>query len=537
MQLNAPAGVAMMDITGNIDALADNAKAERTKKQELNGKAADWPMPANLPEALPPVAEFNPRLLPAALCDSVVDICDRMQCPPDFPAAATIVALSSTIGRQLGIRPKRMDDWLVVPNLWGALIGRPGVMKTPSAEEPMRPLRALEAAAAEQHEQNVQDWQASEMVSKEAAKVTADKIRKSMQKGSAEDARAIATQHVRDESEEPARKRYIVNDTTVEKLGEILAGNPNGVLLFRDELTGFLRTLEREGHEGSRGFYLEAWNGDGRFTYDRIGRGTVDIEAACVSILGGIQPGPLTAYIASMAHGGAGDDGLLQRFQVTVWPDIQSEWTNVDRPPNLHARRAASDVFHRMANLDVQAIGATVDEGATIPHLRFDPDAQSMFDEWRTELEQQIRSGREHPAIEAHLSKYRSLVPSLALILHLAEGVGGSVGAASMARAAGWAEYLESHARRLYSSALSPAVAAARALAARLLAQELASPFTVRDIYRPQWTGLPGPDEPNAAAEVLCDLDWLRPEKVASAGAGRPKTVFHATPKLRLVKS
>lgn len=186
-------------------------------------------------------------------------------------------------------------------------------------------------------------------------------------------------------------------------------------------------------------------------------------------------------------------------------------------------------------NLDVQAIGATVDEGATIPHLRFDPDAQSMFDEWRAELEQKVRSGREHPAIEAHLSKYRSLVPSLALILHLAEGTSCSVGTASMARAAGWAEYLESHARRVYSTAISPSVAAARALAARLLAQELASPFTVRDIYRPQWTGLPGPDEANAAAEVLSDLDWIRPEKIASAG--RPKTVFHVNPKLRLVKS
>jgi Protein of unknown function (DUF3987) len=535
MQPSAFTPLAMTNITGDLDALANNARRDHTRKQETNGQMTDWPTPTSLPDALPPVAKFNPKLLPAALCDSVVDICDRMQCPPDFPAAATIVALSSTIGRQLGIRPKRMDDWLVVPNLWGALVGRPGVMKTPSAEEPMRPLRGLEAAAAEKHEIDVQDWQAGEMVAKEAAKVTADRIREAMKKGKAEDARAIATQHVRDEAEEPARKRYIINDTTVEKLGEILAGNPNGILLFRDELTGFLRTLEREGHEGSRSFYLEAWNGDGRFTYDRIGRGTIDIEAACVSILGGIQPGPLTAYISSMSHGGAGDDGLLQRFQVTVWPDIHGEWTNVDRPPNAHARRAASDVFNRMANLDVQALGATWDEDAKIPHLRFDPDAQSMFDEWRAELELKVRSGREHPAIEAHLSKYRSLVPSLALILHLAEGTTGSVGADSMMRAAGWAEYLETHARRLYSTAISPAISAARALAAKVLAGEIASPFTVRDIYRPQWTGLPGPDEANAAAEVLCDLDWLRSEKIASAG--RPKTLFHANPKLRLVKS
>jgi hypothetical protein len=29
--------------------------------------------------------------------------------------------------------------------------------------------------------------------------------------------------------------------------------------------------------------------------------------------------------------GGIGDDGLLQRLQLAVWPDIPATWTNVDR--------------------------------------------------------------------------------------------------------------------------------------------------------------------------------------------------------------
>jgi putative DNA primase/helicase len=96
------------------------------------------------------------------------------------------------------------------------------------------------------------------------------------------------------------QRRYILNDSTVEKLGELLNQNPNGLLLFRDELIGWLRTLDREGHENDRAFYLEAWNGNGSYTYDRIGRGTLHIKAACVSILGGIQPGPLNNYLQSL---------------------------------------------------------------------------------------------------------------------------------------------------------------------------------------------------------------------------------------------
>jgi hypothetical protein len=154
-----------------------------------------------------------------------------------------------------------------------------------------------------------------------------------------------------EEEQPPVRKRYVVNDTTIEKLGEVLSDNPKGVLIFRDELMGFLRQMDREGHEQDRAFYLKAWNGTGSFTYDRIGRGTINIDACCVSLSGGIQPGPLTSYMEATARGGGGDDGLMQRLQLLVWPDVDPEWRNVDREPDERARRAARSVFERVAAL------------------------------------------------------------------------------------------------------------------------------------------------------------------------------------------
>ena len=48
----------------------------------------------------------------------------------------------------------------------------------------------------------------------------------------------------------------MVNDSTVEKLGEILNQNPNGITHKRDEIYGFLQTLDREGHD-SRPFLFD----------------------------------------------------------------------------------------------------------------------------------------------------------------------------------------------------------------------------------------------------------------------------------------
>jgi Protein of unknown function (DUF3987) len=152
------------------------------------------------------------------------------------------------------------------------------------------PVVAMEAEAAEQHREAVADWEAGQVVAKEAAKVNATEIRKLLKANNPAAAHTLARQDLQS-ANEPVRRRYVVNDTTVEKLGLILAANPNGVLIFRDELTGFLRAMDRDGHEQDRAFYLESWNGCGRFTVDRVGRGTLDIEACCVSMLGGVQPG------------------------------------------------------------------------------------------------------------------------------------------------------------------------------------------------------------------------------------------------------
>jgi putative DNA primase/helicase len=483
--------------------------------------------PQPLPDPLPQVEPFDPLFLPEALQGWIHDISERMQCPIDFPAVAAMVSVAEVIGRKVGIRPKRHDDWLVVPNLWGAVIGRPGVLKTPAILEPLRQLYRLEAGAKDLYQQLMDEWKVQQIVAKEQEKVTAQKIRETLKKDG--DATAIAETMLAVEGRQPTRTRYLVNDSTVEKLGELLHENPNGLLVFRDELTGLLRQLDREGHESDRAFYLEAWNGNERFTYDRIGRGTIDIEACCVSILGGIQPGPLGRYLRSALQGGEGDDGLLQRFQLLVWPDITTEWRNVDRWPNGDDRQRAYLVFTRLNGLTFSEIDAVCDEDhGGIPYVRFSDEAQAVFDEWRSALEHRLRQGREHPAIEAHLAKYRSLIPSLALLIHLADGGKHPVGVDALERACAWGDYLESHARRVYSQGIAPDDMAARELAARIQAGDLTSGFTARDVYRRHWAGLSTREEAEKAIAVLIELGWLH--EVKESTGGRPSAKYLINP-------
>ena len=383
----------------------------------------EWPDPQPLQDPLPPVEPFERELLPGTLRPWVEDIANRLQIPLDYPAVGVMVVLGSIVGRQIAIRPKRVDDWQVVPNLWGGIVGRPSLLKSPALQEILRPLAPMEAKAKEEHEEALQDYEARQLVSAAKQKNAKDDLKKAVKCGG--DPYEMAVLALAGSAEEaPGRRRYRTNDVTIEKLGELLRENSRGLLINRDELIGLLRSLDKEGHESDRAFYLEAWNGTGRFVFDRIGRGTVDIEAACVSVLGGIQPGPLAVYMRRAAKGGADDDGLVQRFQMLVWPDPPAGWVDVDTLPNEEDRKRVFEVFERLDHIDPPSLGAEVPESEDeLPFLRFTSEAQEQFREWRSELEIRLRLDNLHPMMESHLAKYRSLIPSLALIIHLVDVV------------------------------------------------------------------------------------------------------------------
>ncbi|MFD2270908.1 DUF3987 domain-containing protein [Undibacterium arcticum] len=156
-----------------------------------------------------------------------MDEAGRMPCPPDYIAAALVVALGSLIGARCAVKPKRRDDsWLVTANLWGGVVGEPSAKKNPSHqycdEKNMDRLEAVEAeklidkqanfaaelAAFKAHEKCHFFWRNE----KKAASGKADPKQRSDQMEAAKYDLATLQQ-----PEEPYPRRFKSNDGTVEK--------------------------------------------------------------------------------------------------------------------------------------------------------------------------------------------------------------------------------------------------------------------------------------------------------------------------------
>ncbi|MEZ5629359.1 MAG: DUF3987 domain-containing protein [Burkholderiaceae bacterium] len=173
---------------------------------------------------------------------------------------------------------------------------------------------------------------------------------------------------------------------------------------------------------------------------------------------------------------------------------------------------------------------------------RFSPEAQALFVEWLTPFETEIRGDDLHPALVSHLAKYRKLVPALALLFALVDtpDSGNLIHARELMRALAWAEYLRTHAERLYAAAVMPETTGARMLLDKIKRGKLANAdgvlldsFTPREVAVKGWTGLGTSDAVRKAAELLTDYGYLALDaKPAGAAGGRPSERYLLHPVL-----
>lgn len=446
---------------------------------EACGAAHPWGQPEDIKHSALPVPPFDLAMLPDAIRPWVEDIAHRMQCPIDFVAVAAVTMLGSVIGTGCGIRPKQKDNWLEVPNLWGAVVGRPGGRKSPAISAAMKPLHVLDREAQDTHRAALRVHEQSKL----RKKMELDISKKALTKNGAvpTDAQMDALAKLIEEDDEPACRRFFTNDCTIEMLGEILRENQRGMLTLHDELMGLLGGFEKSGRQGERPFYLTAWDGRSSHRVDRIGRGELYIPRLAASLFGGIQPAKLEQYLYEMQQGN-GSDGFIQRFQLMVFPDEVEITTVIDELPDQAAEDRVMNLVTVLAHCDFASRGATIEESGQTPFFRFDlKKATPVFNKWLLELDRSVLN-QDEPLMQQHLSKYRKLVPALALIFHLVEVTAPSekrkkvvrhVGVANLCRALQWAEHLEAHARRIYGMGTDYRVQMAQALAKKIEAGAL----------------------------------------------------------------
>lgn len=498
-----------------------NPKTEHSTSQAPDASQA-WPDPEarylrpELPDppALPLLEVFGTIWGPW-----IANAAEAKAAPPDYVAAALLTVAGALIGNTRWASP--WAGWAEPPILWAMTIGTPSMNKSPGFDAVLGPLKKLEREARKQSERALSEFRERDEVAKLAVATWKEAAKAAIKEGKEPPAKPSQA----DPGPEPVRPRYALTDTTVEKLGVILASQPRGALVFRDELAGWLQGMTRYSGGGSdRPFWLEAYGGRG-FSVERLGRDPVYIDFLSVGVLGGIQPDRLKSLLFK-----TDDDGLLARF-LPVWPLPAP----IKRPTAGGDDAFVSAALERLLALQMP-LG---EEGSPRPwYVPFSDDAANLFQEYR-EAVRSWETGAEGLLL-SFIGKLPGIALRVSLILAFLDyaATGGKppqdIALNVFGRAAHFVEaYALPMARRAYADASIPKPErAARRLVSIIMERRLER-FTSREILQLEREGLRNKADLDPALILLEEANIIRGIKAQPGPkGGAPTRAFIANPRL-----
>ena len=336
--------------------------------------------------AVPP---FPIDLIPQPWRDWTADRARGAGAPVDYAVQALLAAVSGVCGA--GVEVQITPEWSEPLVLWQALVGGASSGKSPVLERLRELLATIETL-----------------------------IRRSQG------------------GREGGPARIVVGNASIRAIAQVVAGNPRGVLLWRDHPSPWLAELGRSADDCAH--WRQAWSAR-RVTLEDRGEPPLQLDRLAVSVLGTIEP-DLLAQLESA------DRGLAGRFLYS-WPDPAPFC------PFRERRKSNAEESVRMLRL----IEEQARQSAGPLVLSFETSALDRFERF---LEGLHREPRHAESLEAAwLAKGPGTVARLAAALELlgwsggpASGPPGPIGRDAVeAAVALWRDYFRPHAVAAFNRA------------------------------------------------------------------------------------
>ena len=368
---------------------------------------------------------FPTDVFPDSVAGFVRQVAAAMQCPVDIPAVAALVVAGIAIGAARSVTVK--DGWVEMPGIYAAVVANPGQAKTPALREVMRPI--LEA----------QDRLIHEFKAGHVSSVAASGGPKS--------------EHPASPAPETLQHLY-TTDTTTEALASMLSTSPKGVLLYRDELSAWARSMNL--YRGGRGadvpFFLSAWSGEPHRIDRKSHRdGPIVLQHPLLGVLGGIQPDVLPDLEVKSGR----EDGFLNRVLFSCCDHGQFPgWS--EQGIDGKARTEWDKLVGRLLSLEPDCREGSSHQPKA---LLLTKEGRAVFAKFCDDLSQRVNSGMVAPSLVGVAAKMKSYCARFALVIHLlrhavgefGEGVSeGAVDEEDVGRAVRLCDYFMQHAAIAY---------------------------------------------------------------------------------------
>jgi hypothetical protein len=459
---------------------------------------------------LEPYKPFPVDVLPAAVARFINEGAKAMGCDPAYIALPLLAMLAAAIGNSRRIRLK--SSWTEPPVLWPVIVADSGTLKSPAFDLALHPARQRQKRAMKDYERAKAEYL--------DAKEQYDAALKAWRK-----AKLGERGERPEEPQAPVCERLWCADTTVEALADRLSLAPRGLLVARDEWSGWLSSFNqyKAGQGGDVAYWLEMHRA-GHLLVDRKtgDKTTIYVPRAAVCITGGIQPDTLRRCLTPDFFA----NGLAARLLLAMPPRRTKRWTEAEIDDAT--MRAVADVhgellmFQPSTDLDGDPEPADVkltDEAKAAWVTFYNAHAQ----------EQAELGGGE---LAAAWSKLEGYAARLALVVHCIRQAGKEdvdpwhVDAQSIAAGIALAEWFGNETKRVYA-AMGESSDERHGRELVELIQSMGGQVSVRDLCQKRRKYRNDPALAQADLQGLADAGLGRWEHPApTAKGGRPREVF-----------
>jgi hypothetical protein len=213
----------------------------------------------------------------------------------DYMGCGMLWMLSLMVGNSMKVRVK--SGWDECGTIWVTVVGKAGVGKSPSVNNVIRPLIGANSREIREYQKKFREWDEYDKLTKKE-------------------------KEIRPEVPCPIKKQFIVNDVTLEALVELHEENPNAVGVFKDELAGWIKDMNKYRAGSDLEFWLSTFSNQPAALNRKTVKNTY-VHSPIIPVLGGIQPAVLNQVFTDEYK----DNGFSDRM-LLCYPDAHVEEYN-----------------------------------------------------------------------------------------------------------------------------------------------------------------------------------------------------------------
>ena len=394
----------------------------------LHNQLSLWVPPAEIDHEKGSREALPIKALPELMQEIVKRFSEAYCCPPEFAFAPLTAMIGSLIGHKLHVKPEANSDLVIAANFWAVSIGDSGAGKSPVHLRMREFFSLLNEDAKQKYREALKQYKARKdmetiLYTEKRANIkeriiNADKMPETAAKQKLLDSLQAELAECVRLIEKPALQRYTTNRATHAALQKTLGENDNGILMDLEELKGFINQLSGSRGSEYRSFLLECNSGFGQHDIDRLSTGTTYASNMLLSIFATTQPSVLYPFIRNTLNGSEENDGLWQRFNILLHPEKFDEASSVSGEVDTALILKVQQLFVAISQSDFQFSTTTSLKERTVC---LTPRAYEVYQNWWDEIVYLKENSDIHTVYENYLSKYKTLVPKLALLFEVVE--------------------------------------------------------------------------------------------------------------------